>query len=174
MLSAEMPQFKPLREKSVSADSACPWDPAHCLVGVEPHQIYADGWAIGYDDRFPKHTRLQQAFVFARYSEHENLYAHPLVGFFYSLAEFIDLIYVITGFRCSHRLPRREGCPDRLPADLQKDRGWFRRVGCLEYRAVPIVRRLFHRVKTRAHSTPCPVFRFPPGSPPGGPDSQAS
>ncbi|KAG1830900.1 copper amine oxidase [Suillus variegatus] len=47
-------------------------------VGVEPHQIYADGWAIGYDDRFPKHTRLQQAFVFARYSEHENLYAHPL------------------------------------------------------------------------------------------------
>ncbi|KAG1848527.1 copper amine oxidase [Suillus subalutaceus] len=47
-------------------------------VGVLPEQIYADGWAIGYDDRFPKHTRLQQAFVFARYSEHENLYAHPL------------------------------------------------------------------------------------------------
>ncbi|KAG2099878.1 copper amine oxidase [Suillus discolor] len=33
-------------------------------VGVEPDQIYADGWAIGYDDRFPKHTRLQQAFDF--------------------------------------------------------------------------------------------------------------
>ncbi|OAX39227.1 hypothetical protein K503DRAFT_769707 [Rhizopogon vinicolor AM-OR11-026] len=47
-------------------------------VGVLPEQIYADGWAIGYDDRFPKSTRLQQAFVFARFSQHENLYAHPL------------------------------------------------------------------------------------------------
>lgn len=61
------------------------WDPTHCLVGVEPEQIYADGWAIGYDDRFPKHTRLQQAFVFARYSEHENLYAHPMVSSFIHL-----------------------------------------------------------------------------------------
>ncbi|KIJ66507.1 hypothetical protein HYDPIDRAFT_86968 [Hydnomerulius pinastri MD-312] len=47
-------------------------------VGVEPHQICADGWAIGYDDRFPKHQRLQQALLFARFSEHDNLYAHPL------------------------------------------------------------------------------------------------
>ncbi|KAF8131567.1 copper amine oxidase [Boletus edulis] len=47
-------------------------------VGIEPHQIYADGWAIGYDDRFPKYQRLQQALLFARFSEHENLYAHPL------------------------------------------------------------------------------------------------
>jgi hypothetical protein len=28
---------------------------------------------------------LQQAFVFARYSEHENLYAHPMVSSFIHL-----------------------------------------------------------------------------------------
>jgi primary-amine oxidase len=50
-----------------------------CLAGVEPHQIFADGWSIGYDDRFPKSLRLQQALLFARFSPHDNLYAHPLV-----------------------------------------------------------------------------------------------
>lgn len=50
-----------------------------CLAGIEPHQIFADGWSIGYDDRFPKSLRLQQALLFARFSQHENLYAHPLV-----------------------------------------------------------------------------------------------
>lgn len=76
---------------------------AHYSVGILPEQIYADGWAIGYDDRFPKSTRLQQAFVFARFSEHENLYAHPLVSPFYliplkllsyfsSLQDFIPVI----------------------------------------------------------------------------------
>ncbi|KAI0263644.1 copper amine oxidase [Gloeopeniophorella convolvens] len=47
-------------------------------VGVEPHQIFADGWSIGYDDRFSASLRLQQALLFARFSEHDNLYAHPL------------------------------------------------------------------------------------------------
>ncbi|KAL0571658.1 peroxisomal copper amine oxidase [Marasmius crinis-equi] len=47
-------------------------------VGVEPHQIYCDGWSIGYDERFPIGRRVQQALVFARFSEHDNLYAHPL------------------------------------------------------------------------------------------------
>ncbi|KAI0065136.1 hypothetical protein BV25DRAFT_1880805 [Artomyces pyxidatus] len=47
-------------------------------VGVEPHQIFADGWSVGYDDRFPKSKRLQQALLFARFSEHDNLYAHPM------------------------------------------------------------------------------------------------
>jgi primary-amine oxidase len=47
-------------------------------VGILPEQIFADGWAIGYDDRFPKSIRVQQAFLFARLSEHENLYAHPM------------------------------------------------------------------------------------------------
>lgn len=47
-------------------------------VGVEPHEIRADGWAIGWDQRFPRDMRLQQALLFARFSEHDNLYAHPL------------------------------------------------------------------------------------------------
>ncbi|KAG7090033.1 hypothetical protein E1B28_011653 [Marasmius oreades] len=47
-------------------------------VGVEPHQICCDGWAIGYDERFPHSSRVQQGLVFARFSRHDNLYAHPL------------------------------------------------------------------------------------------------
>lgn len=54
-------------------------DLSPCLAGIEPHQIFADGWSIGYDDRFPTSLRLQQALLFARFSQHENLYAHPLV-----------------------------------------------------------------------------------------------
>ena len=50
-----------------------------CLAGIEPHQIFADGWSIGYDVRFPTSLRLQQALLFARFSQHDNLYAHPLV-----------------------------------------------------------------------------------------------
>ena len=39
---------------------------------------------MGYDDRFPNSQRLQQALLFARFSQHDNLYAHPLVpSFFY-------------------------------------------------------------------------------------------
>ncbi|KAJ4470886.1 copper amine oxidase [Lentinula aciculospora] len=48
-------------------------------VGVQPEQIYCDGWSIGYDDRFPQTRRIQQALLFARFSEHDNLYAHPMV-----------------------------------------------------------------------------------------------
>ncbi|KDR85777.1 hypothetical protein GALMADRAFT_386616 [Galerina marginata CBS 339.88] len=47
-------------------------------VGVLPEQIFCDGWSIGYDDRFPQKRRVQQALVFARFSEHDNLYAHPM------------------------------------------------------------------------------------------------
>ncbi|KAI0738234.1 peroxisomal copper amine oxidase [Daedaleopsis nitida] len=47
-------------------------------VGIKPEQLHADGWAIGYDDRFPENSRIQQALLFARYGRHENLYAHPL------------------------------------------------------------------------------------------------
>ncbi|KZT01994.1 peroxisomal copper amine oxidase [Laetiporus sulphureus 93-53] len=47
-------------------------------VGVTADQLYCDGWAIGYDERFPKKARIQQALMFARYGQHENLYAHPL------------------------------------------------------------------------------------------------
>lgn len=47
-------------------------------VGIEPEHLYADGWSIGYDDRFEAGRRVQQALVYARKSEHENLYAHPM------------------------------------------------------------------------------------------------
>ncbi|KAI0698993.1 peroxisomal copper amine oxidase [Cytidiella melzeri] len=47
-------------------------------VGVEKDQLFADGWAIGYDDRFPQKQRIQQALLFARFGRHENLYAHPM------------------------------------------------------------------------------------------------
>ncbi|KAF8340462.1 copper amine oxidase [Cantharellus anzutake] len=47
-------------------------------VGIKPEEIYADGWAIGYDERFPNTTRLQQCLLFARFKPDSNLYAHPL------------------------------------------------------------------------------------------------
>ncbi|KAI0710687.1 peroxisomal copper amine oxidase [Earliella scabrosa] len=47
-------------------------------VGVKPEQLHADGWAIGFDARFPPNKRVQQALMFARWDRHENLYAHPL------------------------------------------------------------------------------------------------
>ena len=46
---------------------------------MKPEQLHADGWAIGFDDRFPSTVRIQQAILFARWDRHENLYAHPLV-----------------------------------------------------------------------------------------------
>ncbi|THH12177.1 hypothetical protein EW146_g7798 [Bondarzewia mesenterica] len=47
-------------------------------VGFEPEQLFADGWSIGYDDRFPAKLRIQQALMFARLSKDDNLYGHPL------------------------------------------------------------------------------------------------
>ncbi|PIL34657.1 hypothetical protein GSI_03437 [Ganoderma sinense ZZ0214-1] len=47
-------------------------------VGIKAEQLFADGWAIGFDPRFPESKRIQQALVFARLDRHENLYAHPL------------------------------------------------------------------------------------------------
>lgn len=47
-------------------------------VGIEPKNLWADGWSLGYDDRFDKSLRVQQCLVYARKSEHENLYAHPM------------------------------------------------------------------------------------------------
>ncbi|EIW52569.1 peroxisomal copper amine oxidase [Trametes versicolor FP-101664 SS1] len=57
-------------------------------VGVTPDQLHADGWAIGFDERFPSNKRIQQALMFARWSRHENLYAHPL--------DFIPVVDSIT------------------------------------------------------------------------------
>ncbi|KAI0288584.1 peroxisomal copper amine oxidase [Russula brevipes] len=50
---------------------------------------FADGWSIGYDDRFPLSLRLQQALLFARFSQHDNLYAHPL--------DFIPVVDIVAG-----------------------------------------------------------------------------
>ncbi|CAE7052540.1 unnamed protein product [Rhizoctonia solani] len=47
-------------------------------VGVAPDQIYADGWSLGYDDRFSEKLRLQQCLLYARFGKDENIYAHPL------------------------------------------------------------------------------------------------
>lgn len=47
-------------------------------IGVEPHQLYADGWSVGWDTRFPG-RRLQEAYCYARFgSPDDNQYAHPL------------------------------------------------------------------------------------------------
>ncbi|EJU05051.1 hypothetical protein DACRYDRAFT_76109 [Dacryopinax primogenitus] len=47
-------------------------------VGVTPDQLHADGWALGWDDRWPTKTRVQQCLLYARYGEHENIYCHPM------------------------------------------------------------------------------------------------
>lgn len=47
-------------------------------VGVTKEQIMCDCWSIGYEHRFGKGLRLQQAFIYARLGENEHLYAHAL------------------------------------------------------------------------------------------------
>ncbi|KIJ56058.1 hypothetical protein M422DRAFT_774004 [Sphaerobolus stellatus SS14] len=47
-------------------------------IELKPENIYADGWSIGWDFRFPKSKRLQQAILFARVEKDNNLYVHPL------------------------------------------------------------------------------------------------
>ncbi|KZV98915.1 hypothetical protein EXIGLDRAFT_669120 [Exidia glandulosa HHB12029] len=47
-------------------------------IGVTPEQLHADGWSIGYDERFPQSRRIQQCLLFARLDKDENFYAHPL------------------------------------------------------------------------------------------------
>jgi primary-amine oxidase len=46
---------------------------------VTPEEIHCEGWSIGFDERFPHKQRLQQGLLFARFSRHDNLYAHPMV-----------------------------------------------------------------------------------------------
>ena len=74
------PQITP--EELNQADEAVRRDPNvinfAAEVGVAASQIRADGWSIGYDNRFGRNRRLQQCMVFARFGPHENLYAHPL------------------------------------------------------------------------------------------------
>ena len=74
-----IPPYRNSRKKSVRLKIDI--SPSSSLVpsGIEPYQICCDGWSIGYDDRFPQARRIQQALVFARLYDHDNLYAHPLV-----------------------------------------------------------------------------------------------
>ena len=65
--------------KSVSRSISHAATEAQVRLGVKPEQLHADGWAIGFDDRFPSNIRVQQALLFARWDRHENLYAHPMV-----------------------------------------------------------------------------------------------
>ena len=75
---------KNLRLKSVSLISVATFGAVNPIFyefpGLKPENIYVDGWSIGWDKRFPKRQRLQQALIFARFGEHDNLYAHPLVS----------------------------------------------------------------------------------------------
>ncbi|PWY98606.1 hypothetical protein BCV70DRAFT_34424 [Testicularia cyperi] len=50
---------------------------AAAAVGVKPEQLYADGWSVGWDQRFGD-KRVQQCLLYARFDPHENLYAHPM------------------------------------------------------------------------------------------------
>lgn len=47
-------------------------------MGLTPDQVCADGWSIGYDERWPQTKRLQQCLLYARFAPHSNLYSHPL------------------------------------------------------------------------------------------------
>lgn len=72
-LAAEVgASFLPLLPSTRSRSSASDF-----FTGIKPEQLYADGWAIGYDDRFDKSLRLQQCLLYARLGKHDHLYAHP-------------------------------------------------------------------------------------------------
>ncbi|KZV71517.1 hypothetical protein PENSPDRAFT_675329 [Peniophora sp. CONT] len=88
-------------------------------VGVEPHQIYADGWSIGYDDRFPEKTRLQQALLFARYSPHDNLYAHPMD--FIPVVDILAAKVVHIDFPGTYTGKRSLGVTSTKPPALDED-----------------------------------------------------
>jgi primary-amine oxidase len=87
-------------------------------VGVEPDQLYADGWSIGYDDRFPTSMRLQQCLVYARKSPHENLYAHPMD--FYVVLDSNEKKVLSIDFP-KHRGPVGSDDPDGRPGPVSMD-----------------------------------------------------
>lgn len=87
LLAAETTVRNDPRVQKLAAEQGLSHRPASCfsvdestfLQGLKPENIYADGWSIGWDSRFPTRKRLQQALMFARFHEHDNLYAYPLV-----------------------------------------------------------------------------------------------
>ncbi|KAF7289377.1 Amine oxidase [Mycena indigotica] len=88
-------------------------------VGVLPEEIFCESWAIGYDDRFPPTQRLQQGLMFARFSQHDNLYAHPMdfTIIYDSIAEKVIHIE----FPPHYKDGLVSSNPDTSPPDLQLD-----------------------------------------------------
>lgn len=74
-LAAEIGESSGLGSASALSERLLKFPPS--WPGLLPEQISCDGWSIGYDTRFDKRLRLQQCLLFARFSEHSNLYAHP-------------------------------------------------------------------------------------------------
>lgn len=105
-------------------------------IGVTPEQLHADGWSIGYDDRFDLGRRLQQCLLFARYEPHENLYAHPLDFFPVLDSNTFEVVHVDFA---AHRT-RADGAlsvDTTKPVDLQHSRD----KACGRERILPPARR---------------------------------
>lgn len=66
-------------EEIVRNDPRCRAEGAK--VGIKPEEMYADGWCIGYDTRWPG-RRLMEGLMFARFDDyHDNHYSHPMDWF---------------------------------------------------------------------------------------------
>jgi primary-amine oxidase len=89
-------------------------------AGVTAEQLHADGWSIGYDERFPSERRLQQCLLFARYEPNENLYAHPLDFFPVLDSNTFEVLHIDFA---AHRT-KSGGALSKdttMPEDLQED-----------------------------------------------------
>lgn len=130
------------------------------MQGVTPEQLHADGWAIGFDDRFPKKARIQQALLFARFSTHDNLYAHPMVSRSLDVPRYV-LNFILAGLHTGHRLARSESHPHRLPPALRLpvvlfvalERAWHRQCTLRTIDRATASRRRWARVGA-AHADP--------------------
>ncbi|KAF7350979.1 Amine oxidase [Mycena sanguinolenta] len=91
-------------------------------VGVTPEQIHCEGWSIGYDERFPHTNRLQQGLLFARFSRHDNLYAHPMdfIAVFDSNEEKVLHIDIAPHYKSTPNGPQLSVPSTETPA-LDKD-----------------------------------------------------
>ncbi|KAJ6497511.1 copper amine oxidase [Mycena sanguinolenta] len=91
-------------------------------VGVTPAQLHCEGWSIGYDERFPHTNRLQQGLLFARFSRHDNLYAHPMdfIAVFDSNEEKVLHIDIAPHYKSTLNGPQLSVPSTETPA-LEKD-----------------------------------------------------
>ncbi|KAJ7504131.1 copper amine oxidase [Mycena galericulata] len=91
-------------------------------VGVSPEEIHCEGWSIGYDERFPTHHRLQQGLLFARFSRHDNLYAHPMdfIAVFDSNSEKVLHVDIAPHYKPTPNGPALS-VPSTKPPSLSED-----------------------------------------------------